>query len=196
MNTYLFVTIIILVIFGGIGGAIWMQREADIQPVAIPWESLLTDMRTVVAIEFPEVELQENYPLEIIKTADITGDQVPEALVNLGSVGVYTHAVTLMMQREGKVEAALFKSDILPTVSESFLMGASARNGSMVELIPETHVLYSADWSLGETGEVEICNVNAYQWNAQEGSFVASKEVSEQLTRTVCQGIGTASLPR
>lgn len=121
---------------------------------------------------------------------DITGDGIPEALIDTGDGGAYTDYLTLMRIEEGKPALARFKGMDGKVQAMSFAEGASAMNGEAVRILPEKHALYLGHWRMGPSGQrLGTCTVEAYQWNPHSDAFEYNRALSRGLKDGFCRSV-------
>ena len=126
----------------------------------------------------------------IAQAADVTGDGIPEALVQYCHMGAYTSDVTLMRLEGGKPVVARFRGKDGKILQPSFLQGASVRNGEDVTLLPEKRAVYAIHWHTSDSGlRLETCKVEAYVWAAQSGTFDQDGKLSKEIARGACRRI-------
>jgi len=163
------------------------QTTTAPQPPLKPvnWESLIPAIRTVIGPTFLGVRVEESEPLSIFQKNDITGDGIPEALVNLGSGGAYTSYLTLMRIENNKPVIAQFKQKdgkISPLI---FLYGASVMNSENVEMLPEKNAIYAFHLSRSNNENssdiLTKCTIEAYKWNSQTKNFDFSLSLTKEL---------------
>jgi hypothetical protein len=157
----------------------------------VNWESLIPTIRTVVGPTFLGMRVEESGSLSILQKNDITGDSVPEALVNLGSGGAYTSYLTLMRVENDKPVAAQFKQKDGKVSPLMFLAGASVMNGESVAMLPDKNAIYAGHWSRVVSGtsfgSLTNCSVEAYQWNSQTRNFDFNLSLSNEVRPGFCQ---------
>ena len=157
----------------------------------VNWESLISTIRTAVGPTFLGVRVEESGSLSIFQKNDITGDSIPEALVNLGSGGAYTSYLTLMRVENDKPVAAQFKQKDGKVSPLMFLAGASVMNGEGVVMLPDKNAIYAGHWSRAVSGtpfgSLTNCSVEAYQWNSQTKIFDYSASISSEVRPGFCQ---------
>jgi len=121
------------------------QTTTAPQPTLKPvnWESLIPAIRTVIGSTSLGVYVEESRPLSIVQKNDITGDGIPEALVDLGSGGAYTSYLTLMRIENNKPVIAQFKQKDGKISPLMFLYGASVMHSEYVEMLPEKNAIYA-----------------------------------------------------
>jgi len=158
----------------------------------IDWGSLLPSMRTVLKQAFPNERIEESRSISIYKKVDVTGDGVPEVLVNLGTGGATTDLVTSMRIENGEPIAPLFKQKDGKISTLIFTTGAggSGRYGSTAEMLGNKNAIYSASYSkYGESAD--YCRVEAYQWNSQTKVFEYNAGLSNEVQQEYCRTAGT-----
>lgn len=178
------------------------QTSGGSRPAKNPqpdWESMLPAIREVFK---NEAALDPNfgaagtrYPAAVSKTADVTGDGVPEALIDLGIGGAYTDELTVMRLEENKPVLAVFKlrdGKISPTV---FPSGASVMHGAAVDLLPQEHAVYSMHYDYAGNGKLQQCTGEAYRWNRRSQTFDYASVLTKKLTKSACSRVPKAVGP-
>ena len=167
--------------------AAWTQIASDSGPVpqqSVDWKSLVPALREVLrGGEFPS----EVAALHVRRQADITGDGIPEALVDFGSGGAYTNYLTVVRLQNGRPVSAVFKRPDGKTGSMLFADGSSVKNGVTVELRPESNAVFACEYSMKDDGRLAKCNGAAYQWNRQTSTFEYDKRLSGPLGKNFCR---------
>jgi hypothetical protein len=160
-------------------------------PKPVNWEILIPAIRTVIGSTSLGVYVEESRPLSIFQKNDITGDGIPEALVDLGSGGAYTSYLTLMRIENNKPVIAQFKQKDGKISPLMFLVGASVMNGETVVMLPDKNAIYAGHWSRAVSGTpfggLTDCSVEAYQWNLQTKTFDYSISISNEVRPGFCQ---------
>lgn len=155
---------------------------------AVNWGNLLPSIRPILRSTFSDVPLEESSPLSISQTEDVTGDGVPEALVNLGTGGAYTQYLALMRMEGGQPVVARFirqDGNVAPVL---FLSGASVMNGDDVGLLPDKQAIYTGYWGKdGATGNISECSVAVFQWQAETRTFDFNASLGNEIKSGVCQ---------
>ena len=160
-------------------------------PKAVDWESLLPSMRTALKQAFPNERIEESRPISIYKKVDVTGDGVPEVMVNLGTGGATIDLVTSMRIENNKPIAPLFKQKDgkVSTLIFSVGAGGAGRYGSTAEMLANKNTIYFASYSkYGESAD--YCRVESYQWNAQTKIFEYNSSLSNEIQQNYCQTAG------
>jgi hypothetical protein len=163
----------------------WIQTTSDSGPVpqqTVDWKSLVPALREVLKGEFQS----EMAALYVRSQADITGDGIPEALVDFGSGGAYTDYLTVVRLQNGRPVAAIFKHPDGKTRSSMFAEGSSVKNGVTVKLRPESNAVFACEYSMKDNGHLAKCSGEAYQWNRQTATFEYDKRLSNQIGKDFC----------
>lgn len=175
------------------------KEELSLSPAVTPtptprqvnWQSLILAIRTELGPEFSDVKVEERGSINIYQSVDITGDNVSEALVDIGSGGAYTEYLTLMLVKNNEPAVAEFKQEDGKISPLLFLVGSSAMNGEDVEMLPEKNAIYSGHWSRAvegnSFGSLTDCGVEAYQWNDSVKLFEFSVSLSEEIRLDFCR---------
>ena len=157
------------------------------QTKQISWSNLIPDIRAALGSTFLGSPIEESRPLSVYKEADITGDGVTEALVNLGTGGAYTDYLTLMRIENGKPTTTQFKQQDGKVSPLIFLDGTSVRYGESTIMIPDKNAMYQGSWSIDDHGKVNSCTVVAYQWNAQTKTFDFNLILGNEIKPDFCR---------
>jgi hypothetical protein len=170
-------------VLAGVGVA-WGQTASDASAATqqrVDWKKLIPAIREVLKGDFPA---EENEGLYVRTEADITGDGIPEALVNLGRGGAYTDYLAIMRSQNGRPVAAMFKEPNGKTLPLEFAEGA---NTITVELRPDYHAVFVGEYSVNDDGRhLAKCTGKAYQWNRQTATFEYSKRLSKRMGKDFC----------
>lgn len=189
--------VLLLVLESLIGSAL-AQQKAVTTP-AIDWESLKPQIEAVLNAAAPCNE-QRRW-IAIGQVADVTGEGVPEALVEYCHMGAYTSDVMLMRLQDDKPVAARFRDDHGKVIQPEFMEGSSVMHGAGTGLLPDQHAVYSLSWDTSNSGgfDKDKCRTQAYVWNASSQTFdfdtKLSKLVTEEECRRVRQEIGCGEHP-
>lgn len=152
-------------------------------PVSVSWQSQIPAIKKSLGTVFLDVRVGGITPVSIFEEKDITGDGIPEALVDLGEGGAYTSTLTLMRIEQGKPIPAKFKQRDAKVASLVFLEGSSVRNGESVNLVSDTQVIYSSAWGTDGEGTLNSCEVAAYKWNASTKVFEFNATLSQEIMK-------------
>jgi len=160
----------------------------------VDWQAMIPIIRSVLkneAIRNPEFQgiEQPYYSIGIRRTADITGDGVPEALVYLGTGGASTDEMTVMRIENGEPVVARFRGRDGKVSSRVFLEGASVMHTDGVEMLPEQHAVYSLRYNYGSNGKLRECSGEAYQWNPATKLFDYKPLLGRKLTQDTCRKV-------
>ncbi|MDP3947104.1 MAG: hypothetical protein Q8Q41_00215 [bacterium] len=158
-------------------------------PKAVDWESLFPSMRTALKQAFTGIQVEASRSISIYKKVDITGDSVPEVLVNLGTGGT-ANFVSLMRVENDKPVVPLFKQKNGKVSILIFTTGDSAGGGyrNTVEMLANKNAIYAAISSYAKYGKSAVsCHVAAYQWNSQTKTFDFSLILSDEIRLGFCQ---------
>jgi len=162
-------------------------------PQSVDWEAMIPAIRELlntVSKSNPEWGgIEEYYSIGIVKTTDITGDGVPEALVDLGTGGASTSAVTVMRTEDHKPILAVFRGRDEKVSPVVFLEGASVTHTDSVELLPQHHAVHAIHYSYGANGKLDQCGGEAYAWNAQSRTFDYNPALTKKLTKATCRQV-------
>lgn len=159
-------------------------KSSSPSPVSVSWQSQIPAIKKSLGTVFLDVRVGGITPVSIFEEKDITGDGVPEALVDLGEGGAYTTTLTLMRMEQGKPVPAKFKQRDGKVASLVFLEGSSVRNGESVNLVSDTQTIYSSAWGADGEGTLSSCEVAAYTWNAGTKVFEFNASLSQEIMKS------------
>jgi hypothetical protein len=129
---------------------------------------------------------QDRRSIDVVQTADIMGDGVPEALVDYCRMGAYTSDLALIQLMGGKPVLAHLQGKDGKPFTPGFLEGASVKNGEATKLLPEKHAVYAIHWNTDNSGKLAACTVDAYVWAAKSGTFNANGAISKEIAKQAC----------
>ena len=151
------------------------------------WRAMIPAIRHVLKREFREVE--EFYPIQIEKTADVTGDGVAEALVYFGAGGASTGEMTVMRIEHKSPVLALFKGRDGKVSPAVFAEGASVMHTNGIELLPRERAVLSIHYDYDQSGRLHECGGEAYRWNPRTKVFDFDSGLTERLTTAACRKV-------
>ena len=173
------------------------QRKQDSTPETLYWRTLTPGIQAALEQGMGSKYCpNERYGIDVVQTADVTGDGVPEALVQYCHMGAYTSDVALMRLESDKPVLARFRGKDGKPVSPGFLQGASVKNGEGAKLLPEQHAVYAIHWNMNDSGRLQTCRVEAYVWVAQSGTFDWNGRLSKETARRACRELRQELEPR
>ena len=155
----------------------------------VDWQAMIPIIRSALKND-PEFRgEQPYYSIGIRRTADVTGDGVPVALVYLGTGGASTDEMTIMRIENGEPVVARFRGRDGKVSSMVFLEGASVMHTDGVEMLPEQHAVYSLHYNYGSNGKLRECTGEAYQWNPDTKVFDYNYRLGKKLTEDACRKV-------
>lgn len=176
-----------------------MLRRPAIAPRPLPqptvdWQAMIPAIREVLKSEsgrnFEFRGIEEDYPIRIEKTADLTGQGALEALVYLGTGGASTDEMTLMRIEHDKPVLGLFRDRDGKVSPMVFLEGASVMHTNLVDLLPRKHSIYAIYYNYSSTnGKLDQCGGEAYTWNSHAKTFDYNLRLTNKITRTSCRQV-------
>ncbi|PYX51637.1 MAG: hypothetical protein DMG76_31855 [Acidobacteria bacterium] len=156
----------------------------------VDWKALTPQVQAALGSEFCD---EKSRSIDIIKIADVTGDGIPDALVDYCHMGAYTDHLMQMRLERGNLVVAKFRDErgMKKIDHIEFLDGASVRNGASTKLLPERHAIYMISWHADDSGELEMqtCGAQAYVWNQKSQTFDANRMLSNEVTQRECRRI-------
>ena len=161
--------------------------KLDASQTEVDWKRLMPAIETLVK---RDLRSDTRYPVQIVHTVDITGDGVPEALVNTGDGGAYTDYLTLIRVEGKKPVLARFKEKDGSVRTKLFAKGSSVMHGETVETLPEKRALYVGHWDMDASGEqLATCTVEAYRWNPRSNTFDYNRVLGLSLKDGFCRRV-------
>lgn len=167
------------------------------QPIitnTVNWDSLIPSMRVVLKKTFTDFAVESGgQPISISQKVDVTGDGIPEALVDLGTGAASSDYFAVMRIENNKPVMATFKEkDGTITTSKFFMdgIGGSGRYGSKIEMQSDKNAIYSASY-YKYGGSSDSCGVSIYQWNPQTKIFEYNATLSNPAQQDYCKTAGT-----
>lgn len=124
---------------------------------------------------------------------DMTGDGVPEYLVNLGPGGASNDAYALIMMENGQPTLARFRAANNETYWESMLTGSGGAGRFFNDFVldPSTRTIYFKSFSIyGELGD--YCLASAYTWDEASRTFAYNSRLSitaQADMNALCRGV-------
>jgi hypothetical protein len=165
--------------------------SSDPAPARVEWEGLLPEVQKTLLRESPELQVSRGTGITITEEADLTGDGITEVLVDAGVGGAYTNSLVLMEVKNGGPAVSQLRTkegDVIH--ADSFLSGASVRNGEETRLIPERGGVVAFHYSLKSDGiTLDFCEAEAYVWDADTGLFEYQTGLSSSMRTTYCEDL-------
>jgi len=159
------------------------QQQQSSTP--IDWKVMTPGIEAALESKFKFCD-QDRRSIDVVQTADITGDGVPEALVDYCHMGAYTSDLALIQLMGGKPVLAHFQGKDGKPFTPGFLEGASVKNGETTKLLPEKHAVYAIHWNTDDSLKLAACTVDAYVWSAKSGTFNANRAISKEIAKQAC----------
>jgi hypothetical protein len=155
------------------------------KPISEAWKALAPAIDAVLAEdgEFKACPKDSRW-VEIVQTADVTGDGVDEALVQFCHMGAYTSTGALLRLEQGK--PVLVRVQRKDGSLVEFLQGASVLHGADAKLLPEKNAVYEMRWNANESGMAD-CGVEAFVWVAKSKTFEPRRTLSKDIAKNYCQ---------
>ncbi len=150
------------------------------------WELLISKVREVVKKEFNRAG--SDYPIRIVKTADVTGDGISEALVDLGMPGATMDLLTVLRIENGQPVVAKFKTkdkkiSVIEFASGS---GGSGRYSNFVDFLSEEKAI-SAGGYVAYGQPSDYCSFEIFKWNSNTKLFEYDLSLSQEFSAKKCK---------
>jgi hypothetical protein len=149
------------------------------------WQNLIPQVQEALGRNYTSciAELRET---SIVESADITGDGVPEALVEYCRGGAYTSEVAFIRLEKNRPVLAKLRDSNYHAIRPIFLVGASVRNGEATALLPAKHAVYSLTWHTDDNGKLDTCTAKAFVWTSRSATFDENPTISKEVADTEC----------
>ncbi len=128
-------------------------------------------------------------PLTVDNKIDITGDGVPELLVNTGDGGATMDGYTVVMYKNDLPELIIVRDpsgsvhDNRPGYLGAMSGGGGAgRYGGSIELLSKEQSIITKTFSIYGESE-DYCYATVYTWNGQSGEFLYNATLSTKYTK-------------
>jgi hypothetical protein len=152
------------------------------------WNGLQSQIEAELARQKLTCDPSEDWHPYVIDAIDLTGDGVPEAMVNSGNCGAYTSWLVLMRLEAGRPVVARTRGGHGKYVPLGFGSGTSAMHSLSYQLHPEIHAIYDINLDLefsdlnASTPTTQTAKVNVYIWNPKTKSFDRDARLSREQT--------------
>ncbi len=155
-------------------------------PKAVDLKSLLPGIQIALKKALPSYQPSTTNPISINGEVYITGDGVPEAVVDLGS-GATTDSFTLVRIKNNKPVVSLFKQKDGKVSTLVFTDGAggAGRYASKFEIL-KNNAIYSASYYIYLEGS-DYCRAEMYQWNSHTKIFEYNTGLSNKAQQDFCR---------
>jgi hypothetical protein len=175
--------LIVLLLINPFASPLHSQQQQSSTP--IDWKVMTPGIEAALESKFKFCD-QDRRSIDVVQTADMTGDGVPEALVDYCHMGAYTSDLALIQLMGGKPVLAHFQGKDGKPFTAGFLEGASVKNGEATKLLPEKHAVYAIHWKTDDSGKLAACTVAAYVWAAKSRKFNANGAISKEIAKHAC----------
>ncbi len=163
------------------------QQRQDSAPPSAEWRKLISKIQAVLDESEFKCPIKDREWVGILQTADVTGDGIPEALVEYCHMGAYTSDIELMQLEHDSPVVARFRDKNGKTATPSFLEGSSVMNGEATKLLPESHAVCAIHWHMDEYGKLGGCTVEAYAWDPTSATFNENEKLSKEVAQSECR---------
>ncbi len=163
-----------------------IQQEEDYVKSTINWKQFLQEIQILVEKEFPG----GNFKGSVYHVKDITGDNIPEVLVETGRGGASTISLALFQIENKKPKISYFKLKNGSIDKLEFMVGSggAGRYGFDVETNTYEKLIYYINYS-AYNEESDFCDVDAYLWNDKENIFEYNEKLSQKYKEISCKNI-------
>jgi len=148
------------------------------------WENLLPKVEAELARHQIVCDAASNWKVRIASVADLTGDGVPEAVVDWCNGGAYTDSLILMRLENGRPVLARSRERGRYGFME-LASGTSAMHSVGYKFHPEQHAIYFIQYqfegfdkenrAFGQTAKVDV-----YVWSPTTKAFEYNRDLSKR----------------
>lgn len=162
------------------------RYKKDYIKSTINWQQFLQEIQILVEKEFPG----GNFKGSIYQVKDITGDNIPEVLVETGRGGASTISLTLFQIENNKPKISYFRLKNGSIEKLEFIVGSggAGRYGFEIETNSYEKLIYYISYT-AYNEESDFCNVDAYVWNDKENIFEYDEKLSQKYKEISCKNI-------
>ncbi len=154
------------------------------------WGNLLPKVEAELARHQMVCDSARNLKVRVAAVADLTGDGVPEAVINWCNGGAYTDWLILMRLENGRPVLARSRENGKYS-SIGIAYGTSAMHSAGYEFHPEQHAIYTFELDIGGWTEPSVArepsvakeitaHVKVYVWNPKTKTFDWNRKLSKQ----------------
>lgn len=154
-------------------------------PQNVDWQSLLPEITSIIATYRHAISPR---PISVYKEVDVTGDGIPEVIVDSGDGGAHSEIYYLVRLKNSKPELVSFLGASGVSSPYEFLISASAGNGATFNFEADKNTIYQESWVFESTNKID-CEVEAYRWNSIQDKFVYSGLDSQRINSLYCPQI-------
>jgi hypothetical protein len=140
--------LIVLLLISPFASPLHSQQQQSSTP--IDWKVMTPGIEAALESKFKFCD-QDRRSIDVVQTADMTGDGVPEALVDYCHMGAYTSDLALIQLMGGKPVLAHLQGKDGKPFTPGFLEGASVKNGEATKPLPEKHAVCAIHWNTGNS---------------------------------------------
>lgn len=159
------------------------QQRQNPASKAVDWDAMTSQIETAVASEYCGGPRDD---IDILDTADLTGNGTTEALVDYCHEGAYMDLLALIRLENGKPTVARFRDEHGKATDPDLKSGASAMHGCAIRLVPDKHAVVQLCWNSDDAQPFE-CGGVAYIWNARNKTFDENPKVGGSLADAECR---------
>jgi len=161
------------------------QQKQNAASKAVDWGAMIPQIQAAVAGEYCGGPRDD---IDIIDTADLTGNETTEALVDYCHEGAYMDLAALIRLENGKPTVAKFRDEHGNAVDLSLMGGASVMHGAETKLLAKEHAVVLLRWDSDESDKFQ-CGGIAYVWNSHSKTFDIAPNFSADFVETECRKI-------
>jgi hypothetical protein len=172
---------------------------------AVDWGRLVPLIPAALGNKFDGCDADD---IEVMDTADFSGEGGSVALVDYCHIGAYMDTLTVLRVENGKPVQARFRDEHGKPVDTDFLDGASVMHGAGLQLVPEEHAVLEIYWNAEDAENARAaqhsdqttdapkqpipqvsCGATAYRWNPQSKTFDIDCKLSQKLMASECRKV-------
>ncbi len=178
------VLVVLLLTLGGFVFGYYQKGSTSTDQVAsFAWNDVMPEAREMLRVYFPgsrtEAAAELQGPAKLVAEDDITGDGIPEALIDLNQGG--GSSVVLVQMINGKpMVAPVYRTDGNPGLIVGSMYSTNDVENIM-KMLPEQNAIYLA--IRNKNG----CEVYAYRWNNERQAFVENPNLAAEIHQNYCR---------
>ena len=185
-QTLSLISIIPLLLFESFARGSPAQEKQESTAQTVDWRALTAKSEAALGSEFQACDKNHRW-IDIVQTADVTGDGIRDALIEYCHMGAYTSDVVLMRMERGNPVLARFRDKSGKIVPVGFTRGASVMHGETAKLFPEKHAVCAFHWDWDNDAErLATCTVEAYVWIPKTETFDEDEGLSKEIAQRNC----------
>lgn len=153
------------------------------------WGEYMGEIRSVVKKSFEDTPVILKDTFIILDTHDVTGNGIPDVLIDIGTGGASSNTVTLASIVDGEVSVPHVIYEDGSEIPVQFIQGAAVLHAEEVGFDIETNTVYQAGVIYDTNGYLESCTVSAYMWDYVQEVFTYDRDASQVIELGFCRDV-------